>query len=250
LLIQLMNSILVVASLACLPIWAQTPGSAVWLNIDYTYSDFTYKEPLMSEKGRLAGVRGDVGIGLASFLGVSAGGEYQNGNLTYDGSTFDGAMVKVVTKDSIRDLRAMVHIYMGSLVLSGGTAQRELYNDLVISYRRRQIYDYYPVTLTLYRRNLYVKLETDIWRKGTNKTYMSDVNPAERDVEFSQTSGSGYGAEVGCLIPNPWGFFTRVFLAYHRWDVAESNMQNDGVLNLVEPKNNTVTIQAGIGLSF
>jgi hypothetical protein len=69
-------------------------------------------------------------------------------------------------------------------------------------------------------------------------------------VNFTQDKGSGYGAEVGYLVQTADHFLTRIFVGYHRWDVQDSDIQNDGVYNLVEPKNNTVTIQAGLGLSF
>lgn len=230
--------------------YAQQGGSSAWLSVDYTYSDLTYKEPTIDEKGRLAGIRGELGLGLTSWLGISVGGEYQDGNLNYDGSTFGGAAVKQVTKDYIRDTRAMLHWLGGPAILSAGIGQREWYDDLVVSYRRRTTYNYYPITLTLNRDNVYVKFENDVWNKGHNKSYMHDVNAAEKDVEFTQSSGSGYGLEIGYAVATADRFISRVFISYHRFDVGDSDVQNDNVYNLQEPKNNMVTIQGGIGFLF
>ncbi|MGZ3721806.1 MAG: hypothetical protein ACXVA9_02670 [Bdellovibrionales bacterium] len=229
---------------------AQHQGANAWLNVDYTYTDMKDPEPSMSEKGRLAGIRGDIGIGLFDNFGISVGGEYQDGNLYYDGATFSGTPVKQVTKDYLRDTRAMANFMFGPMTFSAGVAQREWFNDLVISYRRRETYNYYPIVVTVYRDGIYMKVENDIWKSGRNKSYMHDVNAAEKDVEFQQNSGTGYGAEIGYLIPTADHFSTRIFISYHRWDVKDSDVQNDNVYDLQEPKNNTVTVQLGLGLSF
>ncbi|MGE3683874.1 MAG: hypothetical protein AB7G93_19315 [Bdellovibrionales bacterium] len=221
-----------------------------WFHLDYTYTDFTYKEPgVMSEKGRLAGVRGEVGLNLLSWLALSAGGQYQDGNLNYDGSTFDGTPIKTVTKDYIRDTRALIHIVASSVSLSFGIAQRYWYDDLVISYRRRTRYDYKPIILTYHQNGLYVSYEHVLWDKGWNKSHMSDVDSNRRDPEFTLGKGSGMGVELGYLMPGS-RVSTRVFVKYHKWKVKESDIQSDGTQALVEPNNNTTTYQIGIGLAF
>lgn len=224
-------------------------GARHWLNIDYTYTDLTYKEPgAMSEHGRLAGIRGEFGMYLFSNFGVSAGGEYQDGNLDYDGATFSGTPVKQITNDYFRKTEILAHIAYMPMVLSVGVAQRYWYNDLVISYRRRTRYDYTPIYLTYRSDNFYIRYEHDLWKKGWNKSHMSDVNASANDVEFTLGNGTGYGAEIGYLIPG-W-IITRVFLAYHKWSVKESDVQSDGTQNLIEPNNNTTEIKVGLGLSF
>lgn len=221
-----------------------------WLNLDYTYSDLTYKEPnVMTEKGRLAGVRGEVGFSFAQTFALSAGGEYQDGNLNYDGSTFGGTPVKQVTKDYFRDLRAMVHVLFSPFVLSVGFADRYWYDDLVVSYRRRTHYQYTPIQLSYFMQNVYFVLEHDQWGKGTNTSHMSDVNAAAHDVDFTLGKGSGLGVEIGYVIPSAV-CATRLFLRYHKWSVKQSDVQSDGTQNLVEPENNTTLVQLGIGLGF
>jgi hypothetical protein len=229
---------------------AQHQGQNLWLNVDYTYTDFTYTEPSMSEKGRLGGIRGDLGVGLFDNFGVSIGGQYQDGNLNYDGATFNATAVKQVTKDYLRETYALANIMMGPATLSGGVGQREWFDDVPGSYRRREIYNYYPVAMTVSRDGFYFKVENILWKSGKNKSYMHDVSASEKDTEFNQGSGTMYGAEIGYLIPTQDHFASHIYASYRRWDIDASDTQNDGVLSLQVPKNTTVTIQVGLGLSF
>lgn len=221
-----------------------------WLNLDYTYTDLVYKEPgAMSERGKLAGVRGEVGLNLFGYIAVSAGGEYQDGNLYYDGSTFGGTPVKQVTKDYFRRTEFLAHAFYGPVSLSAGVAERYWFDDLVISYRRRTRYNYMPVYVTYRMETIYLKIEQDIWQKGWNKSHMHDVNASAHDVEFTLGKGTGMGAELGYMFPSGT-MVSRVFIAYHKWDVKQSDVQNDGTQNLIEPKNNTTEVKVGIGLGF
>lgn len=220
-----------------------------WLNLDYTYTDLVYKEPgLMSERGQLAGIRGELGVNMAGLFAISAGGEYQDGNLYYDGSTFGGTPVKTVTKDYIRRTEFLAHGFYGPVQVSVGLAERYWFDDLVISYRRRTRYNYIPVYFTYRTESLYFKIEHDVWQKGWNKSHMRDVNPAARDVEFTLGAGTGMGVEIGYMFQGTVS--TRIFAAYHKWDVKESDVQSDGTQLLIEPKNNTTEVKVGIGLGF
>lgn len=223
--------------------------TAAWLTLDYTYTDFKYTEPgLMSEHGRFAGVRGEVGFFLFSALGLSAGGEYQDGHTDYDGATFGGTPVKVITNDYIRRTEYLAHIMYGNFLISAGIAERYWYNGLQISYRRRTKYNYNPVYVSYRSGPVYMRLEYDVWGKGWNKSHMSDVNPAANDVEFKLGKGQGQGAEIGLLLPGR--FTTRVFVNYHEWKVKQSDIQSDGTQNLIEPENNTKELKVGLGLMF
>ena len=230
--------------------FAQNESGSVWLNADYTYSEMDYKQADMTEKGRFPGVRGDIGLALFSFVGFSAGGAYQDGNLNYDGATLSGTALKnTVTSGYLRDLRALAHLFYGPIILSGGIGQREWFDHLPNSYRRRNTYDYTPLAITLFRDSVYIKAELDIWRGGKSRVYLSDLGGGEKDVELKQSEGTGYGAEVGVLIPNPL-FKTRIFAAYHRWNIKDSETLSDGVRNITEPKSTTITISGGIGIGF
>lgn len=202
----------------------------------------------MTEHGRLAGVRGDLGFYLFSNFGLSAGGEYQDGNLDYDGATLTNTQIKQVTKDYIRRTEFLGHFAYGGFILSAGVAERYWFDDLVVSYRRRTRYDYNPIYLTYRMRGFYVRYEHDLWKKGWNKSHMHDVNVAANDVEFTLGKGTGFGGEIGLVIPG--ALATRLFLAYHKWSVKESDVQSDGTQSLIEPANNTTEMKVGLGLSF
>lgn len=221
-----------------------------WFHIDYTYSQITYQEPtVMKETGNFAGVRGELGLNLLGWGAISAGGSYMDGHMNYDGSTFDGTAIKTITKDYFRDTRILVHAMSFPFTLSFGVAQRYWYDDLVISYRRRTRYDYNPIILTYTDPTFYLRYEQDLWSKGWNKSHMSDVSNSRRDVEFELGKGTGMGIELGLFAPTQ-GYISHLFVAYHKWTVKQSNVQNDGTSNLVEPDNQTETLQLGLGIVF
>ena len=167
----------------------------------------------------------------------------------YDGSTFGGTPVKTYTNDYIRDTGILAHGIFGSFIISYGVAQRYWYNDLSISYRRRTRYDYQPLMMTYVQNNLYLRFETDMAIKGWNKSHMSDVSASRHDVEFDLGTGSGSGIEIGIFLPGQL-FATHVYLSYHKWAFKASNAVSDGVDNLIEPENNTQTVQVGLGIAL
>jgi hypothetical protein len=57
------------------------------------------------------------------------------------------------------------------------------------------------------------------------------------------------GAEVGVYLPSTT-VQTHIFLRYHSWTVKQSDVQNDGIYNLVEPDNSTTELVGGIGVAF
>jgi hypothetical protein len=231
---------------------AQTEEQPLWLNVAYTYTDFNYKETGVAEKGHASGVRGEFGFSLLRGLSVSAGGEYMDGNLGYDGETATGSSVNVINKDYVRDLRAMAHLAYGSFILSGGIAQRYWYDDVVGSYRRRIQYDYYPAMLTMQlQRLIYLRAEYDFWKQGKSTYQMADSGtPGVTDVGLKTSGGSGYGGELGFLLPASGGITTLLYVAYHHWEIKESDRQSDGIQTVSQPKNTLDTLQAGVGLDF
>lgn len=229
---------------------AQHAGQSLWLNVDYTYSDFTYKEPTTIQKGRLAGVRGDVGLGLLDNFGVTVGGQYQDGNLNYDGALATGENARFVTSDYFKETFAMATLMAGPVTFSAGVAQREWYNNLNGHYRRRESAQYFPSTITFYKSGFYLKGEMFTWKSGHVKMYMHDVQVEETDVDLNQGSGNGYGGEVGFLIPNAMHAFSRIYLSYRKWDIGASDAQMDPVQRIMVDKHTVEIWQAGVGISF
>lgn len=230
--------------------FAQSPDRILQLHLDYQYLLLTYKEPgVMSESGQFPGIRGQLRWNILPGAAVSVGGYYFDGNLLYDGATFGGVPVKQRTEDYVREYRVLGHYQVERFEFAAGFANRYWFNDMVISYTRGTEYEYIPLIARFNSAPWYFSLEYRLWRKGTNVSTMSRVDPTRRDVTFTQDRGSGYALEAG--MQQPFGpIEAKVYLAYDRWDVADSDIRSDGTQNLIEPKNNTTTWILGFGLIF
>ena len=221
------------------------------LDADYLYSNFAYHESGNTETGALPGVRGDLGLGLSSTLGVALGGEYWDGRVNFSGTSLTGASVQqALNYNYLRDIYARVEVPWGALHFTAGLGQRERYDNFVGNYRRRETYNYFPVTATYMGQFFYVKVEGDWWKSGTVQAYMSDVSSSERNVSVDSGSGLGYGLEIGALVMTAGHFNSRIFVGYHHWDVGQSGIASDGVRNVQIPANSTTVIQGGIGVGF
>lgn len=169
-----------------------------------------------------------------------------NGRLFYDGSTFSGTPIKTITSDYVSDLRLYLNGSFSPISFSVGFGKRLWFNNLIISYRRKTEYQFIPIKIRYTSGSLYYTLEYDLWSKGLNISYMSDVGGGRSDVQLPQNSGTGYGLEFGYIFSPT----TNAFINLHKWDIEASDTAFDGVSNLVEPKNNTLTATVGIGLGF
>jgi len=224
--------------------------SGNWYSLSYIYDDFRYEEPgAMKETGPLPGLHGDFGINMMPWLTLGGGFQYVSGNLTYDGATFGGTPVTTLTKDRNWHINMRVYFFADPIEFSIGWARRYLYNNLVVSYRREETYNFIPIALTYKFQPFYATYEYRNFVSGENLTHMSDVSSAQRDVKFKQDTGSGFSLEFGYIIPAQ-PVSTKVFLRYDYWHVAQSDIQNDNTQNLVEPDNNTREIFLGIGVIY
>lgn len=230
--------------------YAQDSQSFFNLSLDYLYGNINYTEPgVMKESGQFPGIRGQLRLNLLSNVQLSAGGSYFDGHLFYEGATFGGTPVTQTTVDYFRDIRYLVHLKFDSVEFSSGVAERYWLNDLVISYKRRTEYKYIPIIIKYNAMPFYTQLEYRSWVEGTNVSTMSRVNPASRDVTFTQDKGGGYAIELG--VEYPFGALkAKSFLVYDVWSVADSDIQNDNTQNLIEPKNNTKTYILGVGFTY
>jgi hypothetical protein len=220
-----------------------------WLGLSLFQSSFAYEEPsVMNEKGINGGFAAEGGINLHSNFSLGFEISNWNGRLHYNGSTFAGVPVQTITEDYVTDYNLTAYFLLDSFNLSIGLGNRHWLNDLIISYRRKTEYLYAPIKFSYFFNSIYIHLEYDLWLGGKNTSYMSDVGGGRSDVNLKQNSGSGYGLEVGWLIPNT--ITTKIYLKVHRWQVENSEVGSDGVDLLVEPENNTLNIDLGIGLLF
>lgn len=218
--------------------------------VSYWHSYVDYKEPgLMSEKGLLTGISGDVLYKFNNQFIFNFQGKFLVGNLEYDGATFDGDPVKQTTKDLIQESRALALIKLGNYVPYIGYGHRYWRNNLVISYVRETSYNYIPIGLKYNLKPFYVGYELKHFLYGINKSSMSDVSPLRSDVTMRQNSGRGYALEAGMMMEFKY-FDTKLTLQYERWEIEDSETSNDGVDILIEPHNSTNVLSVVLGLFF
>lgn len=220
-----------------------------WLHADFTYSDFRFVETgVATSQSGLSGIRGEFGFALLNGLSLSAGGEYFDGHLNFDGKSFTGSALKQVTNDYLSDTRAMVHLVYAPMVLSGGLAERNWYDNLAGSYRRRTRMSYKPIVLSYFMGSAYIAVEQDLMTKGTVTALMTDTG-APHDVSLTLGKGSGLGVEIGYYIPGAM-LSTHLFARYNKWTVKASDVVNDGVRDVHEPDSTITVVQGGIGVAF
>lgn len=224
-------------------------AQSTWLNMEYTYTDFTYKEGDFREVARLAGIRGELGLFYGG-MGVSAGGEYQDGMMDFSGTTYTGATGNLISKNYIRDTRLLAHYYIETMIISLGLAQREWYNNLVGEYHRRQTLNYYPVIVTLAAGNAYFKLEYDAAMKGKLGVSMGETGGGARDIDFTQDGGSGFMVEAGLTGATSGKFFYRIFASYRRLLIDAGGSLSDGVHMVYANRGTMDLVSGGLGLSF
>ena len=218
--------------------------------LDYQYVYMRYKEPgVMSESGQFPGVRGQLRLRPWSYFDVSLGGSYMDGNLEYNGATFDGTPVNTNTSDYVREYRLLLHKVINGFELSMGYAVRFWHNDMIISYTRDTEYKFIPLIARYSMDPFYFSVEYRLWLEGNNVSGVSKVVAGAHDVEFTQNTGEGFALEVG--VQYPFGPVQgRVYVAYDYWNVAKSDIQSDGTQLLIEPKNNTSSYVLGVGFSY
>ncbi len=212
---------------------------------------FRYKEDLMNETGILPGFRGEIGWNINSNFALSLGGSYYDGSLTYDGRILGtNTLITQITSDYIRDIRLLLNYQNQGFKVSFGIGDRELFNDLIVSYTRTQTYRYYPLRVEYSWNPFYTSVEYRIWGEGKNVSTASKVTPGDRDLEFTQDSGYGYALEIG--VRYPFGPFEgEIHLIYDVWEVADSSVayQVDNTA-YVEPENNSQAYILGIGIQY
>jgi len=223
------------------------------------FADYHYEEPgLMKLTGGRAGVVGAYTFTNAArvFSRIDARTSY--GSLKYE-STGSGTLEEV--PDWIFETRAVSgkDFLLGDRVSLSpyiGLGYRYLYNDLrgysstgAGGYRRASRYIYAPVgtTMRIHAGEHWViapMIEYDVFLRGRQYSYLSDIGPGFSDVSNRQTKGMGYRAylmiEKGRWAFGPW---------MHYWKIKDSEptVDNFGRV-LFEPEN--WTREYGVELRF
>ncbi len=272
-----MKKFLLLALAVCvvLPAYAQDKKNNY--SIAYETSSYGYKEPLgqsrMEVKGRMSGVALDylgrsaftakeVDANDPSFLAIQL--RYMQGDTNY--SSWVGATTHYapninnyylegrLTAGGVYELGSALEFwpYLG---IAGRYLVNELNEDPSGSgYRRTSTYIYAPVGATAK-----IKLpaqwavsfngEYDIFINGTQRTRLSDANPALANISNAQTQG--YGVRTSAKLSKDFqhfGIFIEPFFRY--WHIKQSDIILSGGSTYWEPDNETHESGVKIGITF
>ena len=198
----------------------------------------------MNNYGRKAGIEASYTAPLPSPSWYFTGeGRYARGTVDYRS---DGSGTANDQRDEVWEIRGLVgKDFVGNTIALSpytGYAFRYLYNDArgtsslgAAGYRRQSTYQYIPLGVTtrfrvLDQSRISANIEYDVFTSGTQKSYLSDVNPIFIDLVSHQHQGMG--ARGSLLFENkgwaagPW---------FNYWHIGES----EGFFGANEPNNKT-----------
>lgn len=223
-------------------------------------SHITYREPgLMRESGVMYGVTASYTNLGRSVMG-RIDGTLSYGEVDYVGAYQDGTPLTVKNiKDTMFEFRGVLgptdFVYVNSYYLPYiGLGYRYLFDDANVGpggYRRESNYLYIPigvegVPMTRGEWKFGFTLEYDLFLKGRQVSYLSDVDRGFNDVENDQNSGFGYRASVRFIRSGTRDIIIEPFYKY--WKIDESDVQRlyyygtPTVYGVSEPDNHSKEI--------
>ena len=247
---------------------AQTelPKHSVDLGTEISY--IKYKEPsVMEEKGMMYGIVGS--YTYHNKLMLKADGRFSYGQVDYDGQLSDGTPYTIDGIDDymleFRGLGGYDFPILTATILTPyvGFGYRYLNDGLdkdIYGYERESNYFYSPIGIETITEldngwSIGATLEYDIFWKGIQKSYLSDLNVSLNDVENDQNEGYGVRGSVKFQKKgDKVDYLIEPFIRY--WNIKESEMSAvtyggsyTGVL-LYEPKNNSTEIGIKLAVKF
>ncbi len=226
------------------------------LEVGPTISTITYKEPgYMRESGTMAGIAGSYAYHNNVMFMIE--GDFSYGQMKYEGRLTNGTPITINNIDDylveVRalggyDFRLLETMFLTPYV---GVGYRFLSDKIgsafVNGYDRESNYLYLPVGImftTELKNNwsLGTTLEYDIFLKGTQKSYLNDVDPGYNILKKQQHNGHGFRGSIKI----EKGFFSaELFVKY--WDIGASEQvvltfYDQSVGYRLEPKNNSTQI--------
>lgn len=230
-------------------------------------SHFTYREPgLMRESGFMYSVVASY-TGLGRSLMGRIDGTLTHGEVDYVGSYQDGTPLTVENiKDTMIEVRGTFgptdFVYISSYYLPyTGLGYRYLYDEANVvpgGYQRESNYYYIPIGVegVPWRRGDWrfgFTLEYDLFLKGRQMSYLSDVDRGFNDIENEQSSGYGYRASVRFIRSGKRDIIIEPFYKY--WKIDESNRElltyyGTPVAIVVEPDNNSTELGIRVIMRF
>jgi hypothetical protein len=232
-------------------------------SLGYRLQYFDYREPSpdVREHGPLNGIIGafetPFGHDDKAFYRMEA--DYLFGRITYDGYYQNGDSLTASSDDHTFGLRFnigssvaqssnfVVRLYTGGMF-------RYLYDYVQASggYRREISQLSVPLGIT-YRKNLQrvtvsLTSEFDLLWAGIVKSHLSDVGPTHSDITNRQKNG--FGGKISGTVewPGKRTFIIEPSLQY--WVIDDSDTDNDGTGNYLEPYNVTKMLNLNFIVRF
>jgi hypothetical protein len=198
-------------------------------------SHVTYREPeLMRESGIMYGVVASYqGLGRSLMGKIDATLSF--GEVDYVGSYQDGTPLTIADiKDTMFEIRAVTGPTAfvdstSSYIPYIGLGYRYLYDGADVApggYQRESNYLYVPlgvegVPLSRGAWRFGFTVEYDLFLRGKQCSYLSDVDPGYNDVENEQSSGYGYRASLRFVRSGARDLIIEPFYKY--WKIDESD---------------------------
>lgn len=228
--------------------------------------DFNYQEPgLMSDRGRLNGLAFTYQYNMDTERNVKVVTDYVQGNTFYDGAlqTNTGITTPYTSTESFRAMN--LELILGRRPTDNfwaytvGVGYRNTFdaNDNANPYDYRRDITYYYLLMgvnpVIYNKNKIkslLNLEFSSLMGGGAKTYLSDVSPSYRDVNFEFQYGAGLKIGLETFISLVDNHQFMVDLSYKYWTLGDSKVEYIGNGYGVEPHNTTGLTSITVGYVF
>ena len=225
-----------------------------------------YKEPGVKDKGMMYGIGGS----YASYhndIMLKAEGKFAYGQLDYEGSTWGNN--KSVTVNGIPNYMLEFRGLLGydfaahtiAITPFLGFGYRWLNDNMQEKspggYKRESNYFYLPIGLEVVANlgngwSLGTTGEYDFFLRGEQKSFFSDNNPKENNIENKQTKGYGVRGSIPIAKKGEKvDFVIEPYVKY--WNIDDSDYQrytSSRSKYAYEPKNNSTEIGCKLAITF
>jgi hypothetical protein len=230
-------------------------------------SNIKYKEPNMEEKGMMYGVVGSYAYHINKVM-LKAEGKLAYGQEDYDGVTWGGTPLTLSGIPAyMLELRGLLGydftVKAITITPNLGIGYRWLQdnsqNKYSAGYKRESNYFYIPISMEAVANlgsgwSLGANVEYDRFLWGIQKTYLSDVDPGNNDIENRQTSGYGFRGSISIAKKyEKVGFIIEPYIRY--WNINDSEIEPityyGTIVNYgIEPNNTSTEIGCKLAVTF
>ncbi|PKN38493.1 MAG: hypothetical protein CVU62_06570 [Deltaproteobacteria bacterium HGW-Deltaproteobacteria-2] len=226
-----------------------------------------YEETGVEEKGMMYGLVGSYNYHNNKLM-MKAEGKFAYGEVDYNGSTWDDIPLTISgIPDYMLEFRGLVgyNYFVKTITITPhlGIGYRWLQdnsqNKSPSGYKREANYFYIPAGIEAVAdlgNNWFLgaNVEYDCFLWGTQKSYLSDVDPGFNDVENKQTSGYGFRGSISITKKyKNAGFVVEPYIRY--WNIEDSGIElltyyGTPVVYGIEPSNNSTEIGCKLAVTF